>query len=238
MKFLVIKHVVAEGLGVFESLCGKEGIDVEYLEIEKGDTFPSLEGYSALWAMGGPMNVGDIHDYPWLVEEKQFIRDAVHVRKIPFMGICLGAQLLADALGGKVEKMDMPEVGLFPIELTTEGIDHPLFIGLPRTSKVLQWHGQEVVQVPPDATILASSTRCRVQAFAVSDRAFGVQFHSEITQTTIEDWVQIAAYKADSEATLGPLGCHDLEQAVDAQLPAMNRAAKTTFYNFLDVIQH
>jgi GMP synthase-like glutamine amidotransferase len=90
MKFLVIKHVTAEGLGIFEQFCYEAGIAVDVVELEKGDKFPSLEGYSALWVMGGPMNVGDVEDYSWLVEEKALIRHAVKDLNLPYMGICLG----------------------------------------------------------------------------------------------------------------------------------------------------
>ena len=242
MKFLVIKHVIVEGLGVFEQFCQNAGIAVDYVELEKGDRFPSLEGYAALWVMGGPMNVGEEADYPWLVEEKAFIRQAVQVLQMPYMGICLGAQLLAAALGGEVNAMSAPEVGLLPIALTDAGRHHPLTAGLPETFKVLQWHGQAVQTLPPGATLLASSTHCPVQAYAVSvegatPRAFGLQFHSEVTAATIAEWVQISAYRADLEATLGATGCEDLTQAIGAQLPVMNREARVIFDNFLNSIK-
>lgn len=237
MKFLVIKHVIAEGLGVFESLCHQAGIEVDYVELEKGDTFPSLEGYSALWVMGGPMNVRDIEAYPWLIEEKQLVREAIQERHLPFMGICLGAQLLADALDGAVGTMAAPEVGLLPIKLTETGKQHPLLAGLPDSYKVLQWHAQEVNKLPSGATVLASSPQCHIQAFAVGDLAFGLQFHSEATEVTVEDWVQIPVYKADLEAALGETGCDDLKQAIDARLPIMSEEAKITFNNFLKLVK-
>lgn len=237
MKFLAIKHVIAEGLGIFETFCHQAAIDIDYVELEKGDTFPSLEGYSAMWVMGGPMNVGDTQDYPWLVEEKQLIRDAIQTHKLPYMGVCLGAQLLADALDGQVSKMNAPEVGLLTIELTEAGQSNLLFTGLPNTCSVLQWHGQEVVQLPPGGTILASSPQCRVQAFAANGSAFGLQFHSEVIEETVEDWTQIPVYRADLEAVLGATGCHDLKQAVAAQMPTMNREAEVIFANFLKIVQ-
>lgn len=237
MKFLVIKHVIAEGLGIFEQFCYEAGITVDVVELEKGDKFPNLEGYSALWVMGGPMNSGDTDDYPWLVEEKNLIRHAVTDLNLPYMGVCLGAQLLADALHGEVGFMSAPEVGLLPIHLTDIGCNHPLMSGLPKTYRVLQWHGQEVTRLPAGATILASSPQCQVQAFAVGDRTFGLQFHSEVTEVTVEDWVQIPVYRTDLEATLGATGCDDLKQAVAAQLPTMNREAKIMFDNFLKIVQ-
>ncbi len=237
MKFLVIKHVIAEGLGIFEQFCYEAGITVDVVELEKGDEFPSLEGYSALWVMGGPMNTGDIDDYPWLAKEKMLIRHAVEDLNLPYMGVCLGAQLLADALDGEVDFMSAPEVGLLPIYLTEAGCSHPLMGGLPETYQVLHWHGQEITGLPTGATVLASSPQCQIQAFAIGDRTFGLQFHSEVTEATVEDWVQIPTYRADLETALGATGCDDLKQAVTAQLSVMNHEAKIVFDNFLKIVQ-
>ena len=237
MKFLVIKHVVVEGLGIFERFCHDANIAIETVELEKGDFFPTLQDYAALWVMGGPMNVGDEAEFPWLIEEKALIREAVQGLHLPYLGVCLGAQLLADALGGEVKSMSTPEVGLLPITLTEAGRNHPLLAGLPETFKVLQWHGQAVNQLPPGATLLASSAHCPVQAYAVGDRAFGLQFHSEATETTVEDWVQIPAYQADLEMILGSTGSDDLNQAVHQHLAAMNREAKTMFDHFLQIVE-
>ncbi|MGB0561238.1 MAG: type 1 glutamine amidotransferase [Spirulinaceae cyanobacterium] len=237
MKFLVIKHVVIEGLGVFEQFCHEAGITIHTVELEKGDTFPELDGYAALWVMGGPMNVGDEAEFPWLVKEKALIRKAVQEIQLPYMGICLGAQLLADALGGAVQPMVSPEVGLLPVSLTEAGLNHPLTAGLSRTFKVLQWHGQAVKQLPLGATLLSSSNHCQVQAYAVRDYAFGLQFHSEVMNKTVDDWVQIPVYKSDLEATLGSTGCNDLKQAVSKQLPIMNHEAKIVFDNFLEIVK-
>lgn len=237
MRFLVFKHVVVEGLGVFEQFCHDAGIAIDTVELEKGDPFPDLEGYAALWVMGGPMNVGDEVEFPWLADEKILIRKAVQDLQLPYMGVCLGAQLLADALGGEVKPMLIPEVGLLTVTMTSTGCHHPLMRGLPETLKVLQWHGQEVTRLPTGATLLASSAQCQVQAYAVGDYAFGLQFHSEVTAATVEDWVQIPAYRADLEATLGSTGCRDMKQAVSKQLPVMNRDAKAVFDNLLRIVK-
>ena len=237
MKFLVIKHLLVEGLGIFEQFCRDAGIEIDIVELEKGDSFPSLKGYSALWVMGGSMNVDDETEFPWLLEEKALIRRAVRELHLPYMGICLGAQLLADALDGEVGQMTVPEVGLLDVNLTAIGLNHPLMKGLPKRFKVLQWHGQEVKKLPSGAKILASSAHCLVQAYVFGDRALGIQFHSEVTETTVEDWVQIPAYRADLESTLGSTGCHDLKQAVDEQFAIMNREAKILFENFLRIVK-
>jgi GMP synthase-like glutamine amidotransferase len=237
MRFLVIKHVVVEGLGVFEQFCHDAGIAIDTVELEKGDPFPNLEGYGALWVMGGPMNIDDESEFTWLIEEKALIRKAVRELNLPYMGICLGAQLLADALGGEVKSMPSPEVGLLSVKITSAGLDHLLMRGLPEIRKVLQWHGQEVKRLPEGSTLLASSDHCQVQAYAVGDYAFGLQFHSELTDATVEDWVKIPAYQADLEATLGANGCNDLKQAVGKQISVMNREAKVVFDNFLQIVK-
>lgn len=237
MKFLVIKHLFVEGLGIFEQFCHNAGITIDTVELEKGDSFPNLHGYSALWVMGGSMNVGDEQEFPWLVQEKALIQQAVKELNLPYMGLCLGAQLLADALGGEIAPMAAPEVGLLDVNLTKEGATHPLMTRLPTTLKVLQWHGQEVKRLPSKATLLASSSHCQVQAYVVGTCAFGLQFHSEVTKSTVEDWVQIPAYRADLELTLGATGCHDLKQAVNERLAIMNREAKIIFENFLQIVK-
>lgn len=237
MKFLVIKHVVVEGLGVFEQFCHDAGIAVDTVELEKGDSFPNVENYAALWVMGGPMNVSDEAEFPWLVDEKALIREAVQNLHLPYIGVCLGAQLLANALGGEVKPMSAPEVGLLPVVMTEAGLNHPLTAGLPETLKVLQWHSQEVKKLPLGATLLASSGHCQVQAYAVGDCAFGLQFHSEVTNATVEDWVQIPSYRADLEVTLSSTGCDDLKQVVNKQLPVMNCEAKAMFDNFLQIVK-
>jgi GMP synthase-like glutamine amidotransferase len=238
MKFLVIKHVVVEGLGIFAPFCHAAGIAVDVVELEQGDAFPDISDYSALWVMGGAMNVGDEAAFPWLVDEKALIRKAVRELQLPYMGICLGAQLLADALGGAVKPMVAPEVGLLTVTVNSTGCTHPLLSGLPETLNVLQWHGQAVKHLPEGAILLASSDRCKVQAYAVGDYAFGLQFHSEFTDTTLEDWTQIPAYSADLEAALGSTGSANFKRAVSEQLPIMNREAKILFDNFLNIVKN
>jgi GMP synthase-like glutamine amidotransferase len=238
MKFLVIKHVVVEGLGVFDRFCHDAGIAIDTVELERGDTFPSLEGYAALWVMGGPMNVGDEAEYPWLVAEKVLIRQAVSELNLPYLGICLGAQLLAAALDGTVRAMSSPEVGLLPIELTAAGLNHPLTAGLPQSIDVLQWHGQEIKRLPTGATLLASSAHCQVQAYAVGDYVFGLQFHSEVTAVTVAEWGQIPAYRTDLETTLGTAGADELERAIDRHCIELNATAKILFDNFLQIVKN
>lgn len=238
MKFLVIQHRLVEHFGSFASFCQSAGIEVEVVEIERGEQFPTdLSSYDAVWVLGGPMNVDQEEQYPWLRAEKALIRQAVLEAGLPFCGICLGAQLLADALGGRVGPMAAPEVGVWPITLNATGQENLLLKGLPLTLPVLHWHGYEVKRLPPGGQVLAASTLCRVQAFVVNHLALGLQFHPEVTTGVMESWLSQSEYRVDLQAALGPTGCEDLQAAVTAHQPIFEANARVLFDNFLTLVR-
>ena len=123
------------------------------------------------------MDVWDVEEHPWLVPEKAAIRQWVRELNKPYLGLCLGHQLLADALGGTCGPQRPPEIGILDVELTPEGLSDPLFDGLPAQQKCLQWHSVAVAQPPDGATILASSQDCRAQAMRVGNNAWSMQYH-------------------------------------------------------------
>ena len=190
MKILVFQHIAVEHPGIFRDFLGEDGIQWDTIELDTGAVIPAFDGYDALWVMGGPMDVWQEDEHPWLVTEKTVIREAVTHRGMPFLGVCLGHQLLADALGGRVAPMDKPEVGILDIELTAKGITDPLLAGLPPTGKCLQWHSTEVAEPPPGAEVLAHSPGCNVQALRVGRTAYSLQYHVELTATTVSEWGQ------------------------------------------------
>src|SRR5262249_46723116 len=155
----------------------EDGVQWDTVELDAGEPIPSLEGYDALWVMGGPMDVWDVEECPWLIPEKQAIRTWVRDLKRPFLGLCLGHQLLADGLGGPCGPQRPPEVGVYKVNLTPEGIADPLFEGLPAIQTCLQWHGVRVAQPPDDAVVLATSESCRVQAMRIGAKAWSMQYH-------------------------------------------------------------
>lgn len=235
MKFLVVKHTISEGFGIYEQYCLDAGIQVDYVEMQKGDRFPDPTLYDGLWVMGGPMNVEDGEKYPWIADELAFIRTAVLKVRLPYFGTCLGAQMLAAATGGQVGRMDHPEVGMFPIQINAEGQEHPFLRGLVSDPLVFQWHGQGVHRLPEQAVVLASSPLCPVQAYAVGDRAFGLQFHSEVTPDVMDRWVALPEYRADLERSVGVSGRETFHQAVYKYAESLQRDAKILFDNFVAI---
>ena len=233
MRLLVLQHIPVEHPGVFRDFLKEDGVDWDVVELDGGEPIPSLAGYDALWVMGGPMDVWEEERYPWLVDEKAVIREAVSARGMPFLGICLGHQLLADALGGAVAPMAQPEVGILDVELTPAGRSDPLLAGLPQGFKCLQWHDAEVVEPPPDATVLAGSSRCAVQALRVGENAYGLQYHVELTASTVSEWAQVSAYKQSLERVLGANALPRLDAEARLRMPAFNRDARRLYDNFM-----
>lgn len=236
MRLLVLQHIPVEHPGVFRDFLKEDGVDWNVVELDGGEPIPSLAGYDALWVMGGPMDVWEEERYPWLVDEKAVIREAVSERGMPFLGICLGHQLLADALGGEVAPMAQPAVGILDVELTPAGRSDPLLAGLPQGFKCLQWHDAEVVEPPPDATVLAGSSRCAVQALRVGKNAYGLQYHVELTASTVSEWAQVSAYKQSLERVLGANALPRLDAEARLRMPAFNRDARRLYDNFMKLV--
>jgi len=230
MRFLVIKHTPTEGAGIFAKFCQDQGIALDIISLQAGDRFPPVADYTGLLVMGGVMNVDDEAEYPWLIEEKKYIRSAVTEWQKPYLGVCLGAQLLADALGGEVGAMPHREIGVYAVELNPAGLNSLPTKGMPSQFKSLQWHGQEVRRLPENATLLASSPLCRVQAFSIHDFAFGIQFHHEIDQETIDLW------REDLAETVGTDESDRIYRELIQELPSINESAKVLFDNFLQVV--
>ena len=202
MRVLVFRHVPFEGLGWIGPVLHARGIEIEYADLYLPETqLPDAAAFDGLIFMGGPMSVND--SLPYLQWEMDAILEAVN-RRQPVLGICLGAQLTAKALGARVYRNARKEIGWFDLHLSDAANHDPLFAGLPRTASVFHWHG-EILDLPPHATLLASSERCQHQAFRIRDSTYGLQFHLEITPEMISDWCAQDANSGDVQELDAPL---------------------------------
>ena len=184
---LILKHVEIEGPETIGRFFTDEGFEIRVLDLYKGDRLPgTFDHLDAVVSLGGPMNVYEEDKYPFLKEENVFLRGILE-RGIPFMGICLGGQLIAKASGSKVGRSPEKEIGFLPVQLTAAGKKDPLFQGVAGALDVFQWH-EDMFEVPAAGTLLASSPACPHQAFRVGPCAYGVQFHIEITDQSIREW--------------------------------------------------
>jgi GMP synthase-like glutamine amidotransferase len=235
-RVLVFQHLPVEDTGFLGDLLRDAGAALTIVELDEGDPIPSLDDFHLLLVMGGPMDVWQEESHPWLREEKAAIRTWVLELGRPYLGVCLGHQLLADALGGTVELMDQPEVGVMEIELTPAAAEDPVFAALPRRIAGLQWHGAQVQTLPPDSVLLASNSYCAIQAFRVGSCAWGVQFHVEVSDSKVPEWAQIPEYRDALEGT----GFGDfvwLKKAVSQNLISLRVASNAMFSRLCDLLQ-
>ncbi len=234
MKLLVLQHISCEHPGAFSEVIEERGVEAVPVELDEGEALPDWRDFDAVLAMGGPMGAYDDAEHPWLGPEKELVRAAVDGGK-PFLGVCLGVQLLAAALGAEVQPMpNGAEVGLLPVELTAEGRTHPLFDGMPEPLISLQWHG-DTFDLPEGATLLASSPAARHQAFQAGEAGYGVQFHMEVTAEMAREWAKVPAYRKSLAQTLGEERGAEFLAEVERRAAELHPAAKRLFGNWLDL---
>jgi GMP synthase-like glutamine amidotransferase len=184
MRALAFRHVPFEGLGLMEPVLRARGAEIEYADLYRaGVALPDIAAYDALIFLGGPMSVND--DLPDLQHEMECIRQAMSQRQ-PVLGICLGAQLIARAVGATVRRNPAKEIGWYGLRFTEAAAGDRLFHGLSEET-VFHWHG-ETFDLPHGAELLASSDLCRNQAFRIGENVYGLQFHLEVTPVMIADW--------------------------------------------------
>ncbi len=233
MRVLVLQHIACEPPGVFEDVLRERGAALQRVELDEGEPLPDWREFDAIVAMGGPMAVTDEAELPWLTEEKRAIGEAVHAGT-PYWGVCLGVQLLAASLGARVFPGPEPEVGLLPVSLTGAARSDPVFADAPHDLVALQWHG-DTFDLPEGAVLLASSPAYTNQAFRF-ERAYGLQFHLEVSPEMAREWAEIPAYVASLERTLGAQGAPEFLAAIEREADGMRSAGRALFERWLDRI--
>jgi GMP synthase (glutamine-hydrolysing) len=231
VEVLVLQHIACEPPGVFEDVLHERGVELHRVELDQGEPLPDWREFDAIVAMGGPMSVNDDATLPWLTEEKHAIGEAVRAGT-PFWGVCLGVQLLAASLGARVYPGPEPEVGLLPVELTHDGRADPVFAGLESDLATLQWHG-DTFELPEGAVRLARSPVYENQAFRFQ-RAYGVQFHLEVSAEMAREWSDVPEYVASLERTLGTAGAPAFLAAIEEGADEMRAAGRVLFERWLD----
>lgn len=191
MTVLIIKHETTEGPGTIGEYLLANGLASRTIEAGSGEPLPtSLAGVSAVVSLGGPMNVYEEEKYPFLADEDRLIKKVL-AGKIPFLGVCLGAQLLAKAAGGRVYPAPQKEIGWSKVTLTAAAAGDPVFAGSPPTLDVFQWHG-DTFDLPPGGMLLAGGEIVANQAFKFG-AAYGFQFHVEVDEPLLQSWFKTGA---------------------------------------------
>ena len=197
MKISVLQHAANEGPGEIARWAEERGHAIGVHHLYRGEAFPEMETFDLLVVMGGEMNIYQDRDYPWLKDERDFISSALEKAR-PLVGICLGAQFIADALGARVTQNLVHEIGWFSVNFTAEG--RGIFSALPASTPALHWHG-DTFELPARAVRLGSSEACPEQGFVIPGRCLGLQFHFETDAPLVGEMVE-----GSSDFALWPKG--------------------------------
>ena len=225
MKVIILQHISIEDPGYIKDLMIKDGAELTTIELDEGQKIPSdLSKFDAMFCMGGPMDTWMEKDYPWLIEEKKAINEFVVFLKKPYMGFCLGCQLLGEVTGGKVIKSKNPEIGMLDINFSENKKNDLLFSKFPEKIKSLQWHSYEVQELEKnsDITLIASSPETKYQIFKYQKHAYGIQFHIEIKDTTVKERGCVPEYKLALEKQLGHNALEKFDTDAKTNMHKMN----------------
>ncbi len=238
-NIIILQHIPIETPGYILDLMKTDKFNITTIELDQGDKIPdNLSSYDAMFCMGGPMDTWMEETYPWLIDEKNKIKEYVINLKKPYLGFCLGCQLLGEVLGGQVVKSNPPEIGILDINMTKNKNFDKLFSEYPEKIKALQWHSYEVIELEKnnDVKILASSPTTKYQIFKYMDHAYGIQFHIEIKEDTVSQWSCVPEYEKALEDSLGKGALKVFDQNAKINMKSMNTSAEILYKNFKKII--
>lgn len=230
-RVLFLSHQASAGPGVLGDALEEAGIPFTVARTWQLERAPSLEGVSALVVLGGEQNADDTARHSYLATNRALVGEAV-TSGVPVLGVCLGAQILARALGGRVARAAVREIGWQPIEATQAGRADPVVGPLTEVERLFQWH-EDCFELPPDCVLLAESA-VGPQAFRFGERAYGLQFHLEVTSETIAAWIE-ETDPATLRETWGSSG-EDLVAGAARHLRAQAEAARRAVHGFLQLV--
>lgn len=239
-QVIVLQHIKIEDPGYIKDLMIKDGVKIITIELDEGEKIPNdLSQFDAMFCMGGPMDTWMEKDYPWLIEEKKRIKEFVVDLKKPYLGFCLGCQLLGEVLGGKVVKSNNPEIGMLNINFSKSKNNDLLFSKFPEKITSLQWHSYEVqgLDENEDINLIASSPETKYQIFKYKNHAYGIQFHIEVKKTTVGEWGCVPEYKSALEKQLGQGALEKFDEDSQKYMPTMNEYSEVLYKNFKKLVK-
>ena len=235
MNIIVLQHIKIEDPGYIKDLMLADGFNITTIELDEGEKIPTdLSNFDAMFCMGGPMDTWMEEKYPWLIDEKKAIKEFVVSLRKPYLGFCLGCQLLGEIIGGKVVKSKNPEIGMLNVNFSKNKKNDPLFYKFPEEITSLQWHSYEVqgLEENNDVTHLASSPETKYQIFKYKDHAYGIQFHIEVKNTTVKDWGCVPEYKSALEKQLGQGALEKFDNQAQINMKNMNNYSYILYSKF------
>ena len=239
-SIIVLQHIKIEDPGYIKDLMLEDKVNIKTIELDEGEKIPDdLTEFDAMFCMGGPMDTWMEKDYPWLIDEKKSIKEFVVNLKKPYLGFCLGCQLLGEVTGGKVVRSNVPEIGMMNINFSDNKKNDLLFSSFPNNITSLQWHSYEVKDLEKnnDITLIASSPETKYQIFRYQNHAYGIQFHIEVKKTTVGEWGCVPEYKSALEKQLGVGALEKFDKDSQIHMPSMNEYSKLLYENFKKLVQ-
>jgi len=239
MNIIVLQHIKIEDPGYIKDLMLADKFKLTTIELDEGESIPKdLNQFDGMFCMGGPMDTYMEDQYPWLIDEKKRIKEFVVDLKKPYLGFCLGCQLLGEVIGGKVVKSNPAEIGIMNVNLSDNKKDDKLFSEFPDKIKSLQWHSYEVqgIENNKDVTLIGSSPVTKYQIFKYQNHAYGIQFHIEIKDTTVNEWGCVPEYKKALEDQLGSNALKKFDDAAKMNMKDMNNYSTILYNNFKKIL--